>query len=69
MRRDWPHLQWWRAIKDDGLLEKGSEQEGKLIESGFELEETDGKEMEITLKQIGEHLMSWDEEAEETVAE
>lgn len=65
VRRDWPHLQWWRAISDNGLLEKESEQEEKLRESGFELEETDGKEDAITLKEIDEHLMIWEEESAE----
>ena len=64
VRRDWPHLQWWRAISDDGLMEKGSEQEEKLRESGFELEDSDGKNDSTTLTAIEEHLMSWDEDAE-----
>jgi alkylated DNA nucleotide flippase Atl1 len=58
VRRDWSHLQWWRAIKDDGMIEKGSEHEEKLRECGFELQEADGEA--VTISAIEEHLMSWD---------
>jgi len=61
VRRDWSHLQWWRAIKDDGLIEKGSEHEEKLRECGFEIQDADGKEEAVTIAAIEEHLMSWDE--------
>ena len=37
VRRDWPHLQWWRAIKDDGLLEKDGEQAQELAIAGYEI--------------------------------
>ncbi len=60
VRRDWSHLHWWRAIKDDGMIEKGSEQEEKLRESGFELQDA-GKEEAVTISSIEEHLMHWDE--------
>ena len=43
IRRDWPHLEWWRAVSDDGLLQKESEHEEKLRQSGYELEEAKGK--------------------------
>lgn len=43
IRRDWPHLEWWRAVSDDGVLEKDSEHEEKLRQSGYELEEAKGK--------------------------
>lgn len=62
VRRDWPHLQWWRAIKDDGLIEEDSEHATKLIESGFELEQADGKEHLVALSEPEEYLMDWDAE-------
>ena len=65
VRRDWPHLQWWRAIKDDGLLAKGSEHEVKLRESGYELQTADGDEEAVTLAAIEECLMTWDAASEE----
>jgi alkylated DNA nucleotide flippase Atl1 len=59
VRRDWSHLHWWRAIRDDGTIEKGSEQESKLRESGFELQ--DAEKEAVTIASIEEHLMQWDE--------
>ncbi len=69
VRRDWSHLQWWRAIKDDGLIEKGSEHEEKLRESGYELEEADGQDQAVTISALEEHLMLWDEEGKPLSAE
>jgi alkylated DNA nucleotide flippase Atl1 len=62
VRRDWPHLQWWRAVKDDGTLENGSEQELKLREAGYTLEPGRGGK-QITLVGIEQHLMVWEESA------
>lgn len=67
VRRDWPHLQWWRAINDEGLVEEGSEHATKLSESGYALEEVD--EGKMTLAAIEEHLMSWNGHAEEAASE
>ncbi|HEX4415476.1 MAG TPA: hypothetical protein VH107_17725 [Lacipirellulaceae bacterium] len=36
VRRDWPHLQWWRAVADNGQLEQ--EQIPFLTNAGFESE-------------------------------
>jgi len=63
VRRDWPHLQWWRAVKDDGQVEKGSEHQSKLEESGYSIMPVDGKENLVTLAAFQEILMQWDEEA------
>lgn len=70
VRRDWPHLQWWRAIKDDGLIEEDSEHATKLVESGYELEPADGKEELVAVSALDDHLMSWEEpEGEEPPAD
>lgn len=34
VRRDWPHLHWWRAINDDGTVSHASEQSRLLQEWG-----------------------------------
>ena len=62
VRNGWPHLEWWRAVRDDGQLDKGSEQEEKLIEAGFELEGIDGCDERVQLKSFDEQLMAWDDE-------
>ena len=59
VRRDWPHLHWWRAIKDDGLLDSGSEQAAKLKEGGYEVEETEGGKR-CTVISLQSHLMVWE---------
>lgn len=61
VRRDWAHLQWWRAIRDDGLVEKDSEHAEKLIECGFEIVSADGKKNAVTLADLDSHLMEWEE--------
>lgn len=59
VRRDWPHLHWWRAIKDGGFLENGSEQEAKLREAGYEVEPSDdGKRCMLISQEV--HLMTWE---------
>jgi len=62
VRRDWPHLQWWRAVKDDGVLEKGSEHHERLIESGFEIEPADGHGDAVVLKGFEQLQMHWSDE-------
>ena len=64
VRRDWPHLQWWRAIKDDGLIEEDSEHAAKLVESGYELEPADGKKELVAVSALDDHLMNWEESDE-----
>ena len=66
VRRDWPHLQWWRAIQDDGLIENDSEQVEKLREAGFELESAGDDSTSIN--ELDAHIISWEAEeaAEET---
>ncbi|MBN1591397.1 MAG: hypothetical protein JW888_17930 [Pirellulales bacterium] len=57
VRRDWSHLQWWRAVPDNGQVEE--EQQAFLVEAGIETEATeDGT---IVVKSLDEHLMNWDE--------
>ena len=60
VRRDWPHLQWWRAVTDDGQLEK--EQELHLIEAGFQTETVDGDS--VVVKSLATQLMNWEESEE-----
>lgn len=55
VRRDWPHLHWWRAIQDNGTVEEG--QTTLLKEAGYLA--TDGIKV-LDLKEIEVHLMSWE---------
>jgi len=61
VRRDWSHLQWWRAIPDGGVIENPEHAE-LLSESGYDIVEADGKKDGKTVADLDEHLMSWEEE-------
>lgn len=59
VRRDWPHLHWWRAVKDDYVLENGCEQETCLRDAGIPLEPAaNGKH--VTVISTEEHFMTWE---------
>src|SRR5215210_3251580 len=45
VRRDWPHLQWWRAVADNGQLDE--EQKFFAIKAGFESEVVEGGDFVI----------------------
>jgi len=57
VRRDWPHLQWWRAIDDNSQIETG-EQEEMLRELGLEIEAGDEAP---TVALADDRVMDWEE--------
>lgn len=57
VRRDWSHLQWWRAVADNGQMDQ--EQLTCLVDAGFESESVGGDA--VVLKRLDERLMNWDE--------
>jgi alkylated DNA nucleotide flippase Atl1 len=57
VRRDWSHLQWWRAIADDGRVDQ--EQLSCLADAGFEAEPLDDDT--VVIKSLAAHTMDWDE--------
>ena len=67
VRRDWPHLDWWRAVQDDGTLKKGCEQESKLREKGIDLEDGNAKDA-LIIKEFTQYLMTWEEQQQEAAA-
>lgn len=66
VRRDWPHLQWWRAVSDTSLVVKDSEQAKKLAEAGISLKS--GKDDTLTLAAPEDVLMEWPEVPETAAA-
>jgi alkylated DNA nucleotide flippase Atl1 len=63
VRRDWPHLQWWRAVNDTLQVEKDSEQAKKLAEASVGLKPgKDNKDNTVTLATPDELLMEWPEQ-------
>ena len=57
VRRDWPHLQWWRAVADNGQVEE--EQRSHLFDAGFETEAVDDDT--VVIKSLADQLMNWGE--------
>lgn len=56
VRRDWPHLEWWRAVSDNGQLEQ--EQATFLQQAGFATStEEDGT---AVVASFAEELMAWE---------
>jgi hypothetical protein len=60
VQRDWPHLHWWRAIPDDGMVAKESDHAKQLTSSGYELSAANGKKDMMTLATLQESLFSWE---------
>ncbi len=67
VRRDWPHLQWWRAVNDTLVVDKDSDQAKKLAEASVDLK--NGKDNTVTLAAPDELLMEWPELPVAPVAE
>jgi alkylated DNA nucleotide flippase Atl1 len=57
VRRDWSHLQWWRAIADNGQVDE--EQLTCLVSAGFEIDSLDNDT--VVIKSLAEHSMNWGE--------
>lgn len=57
VRRDWPHLQWWRTVADNGQMEE--EQKSYLTKAGFETETVEGGS--VIIKSLSAQLIKWDE--------
>ncbi|MFO0918022.1 MAG: hypothetical protein U0872_06860 [Planctomycetaceae bacterium] len=70
VKRDWPHLQWWRALPDDGCVERESDHAGQLQAAGYSFEDVKGRKTAVTLADLKSVLYSWEEEpvVAETVA-
>ena len=60
VQRDWPHLHWWRAIPDDGLLVKESDHAKMLSSGGFEVSVAEGKKDMVTVVTLEESLFTWE---------
>ena len=60
VRREWPQLQWWRAVADNGRVDE--EQKSYLAEAGFESEPVeDGG---FAIKSFATQLMVWEDPSE-----
>jgi len=62
VKRDWPHLQWWRALPDDCCLVRESDHCGQLTANGYTLEDAKGKKSGVTIADITTVLYTWEDE-------
>ncbi len=67
VQRDWPHLQWWRAIPDDGCIAEESPLATQLRTVGIVLESA-GKKGFLKITDLETRLFTWETEAAETAA-
>lgn len=67
IRQEWPHLEWWRAIEDDGTVEKEGDHVAPL--QGLGIAFADERKGYVSLMIDEALIMVWDENATpETVA-
>jgi alkylated DNA nucleotide flippase Atl1 len=64
VQRDWPHLQWWRTIPDDGCIAQDSPHAEQLKNVGFELEPA-GRKGFVTIADLASRLFTWEVETPE----
>lgn len=60
VQRDWPHLHWWRAIPDDGMVAKESDHAKQLATGGFEVADAEGKKDMVKVVTLQESLFCWE---------
>lgn len=58
IRRDWSHLQWWRALPETLVVTRGSDLCDQLQQAGIELKEVRGRKTMLTLANQ-ELLQAW----------
>jgi alkylated DNA nucleotide flippase Atl1 len=56
VRRDWPHLQWWRVVADNGQLD--AEQSACLVAAGYATSALGSDRFEIN--RFEEQLQTWE---------
>ncbi|SFH60291.1 hypothetical protein [Planctomicrobium piriforme] len=60
IRKEWPHLQAWRAIRDDGTIEKDSPHKAELIAWGATLTADDASgRMNVLIDEA--RVMIWED--------
>lgn len=59
IRKEWPHLDWWRAIRDDGSILPGNEQAEELQGWGAQLSDgTDDGRLYVLVDES--RMMVWE---------
>lgn len=66
VKKEWPHLQWWRAVQDDGTIAVGSDLAGALVSHGYELAPVDGRKEALQITNFETHVFCWTQIVEES---
>lgn len=69
VKKEWPHLQWWRVVQDEGRLTADSEHAEILSEKGYELQPSTGRKTLVEIVDFETHVFAWTLPAEPEVAE
>ena len=74
IRREWPHLEWWRVLEDGIELPKKSEQVSHLESNGYAMEAAGSDEKFVKPAELEDQLVDWSsvdgvEDAEEEEAD
>lgn len=64
VKREWPHLQWWRAVNDDNRLPAECNQAALLTQNGYPLENVAGRKTIMQIVALETHLYAWTLEPE-----
>ena len=64
VRRDWPHLQWWRAVPDDGKVDRDSDHATLLVEGGYDIVDDEADEEKSLVTDFEEQVRTWEEESD-----
>ena len=59
IRREWPHLEWWRIVEDKVQLEKQSEQVSHLESNGYPMEAAGSDDKFVKPAELESHLVDW----------
>jgi hypothetical protein len=68
VQRDWPHLQWWRTVPDDGCIPQDSPLVEQLRNVGIELEAVNGKKGFLAISDFSSRIFTWEAESAQAVA-
>ena len=61
IRREWPHLEWWRVLEDKVELIKQSEQVSHLESNGYPMEAAGSDDKVVKPAELESHLVVWAE--------
>jgi hypothetical protein len=60
IKKDWPHLQWWRAVPDDCDFKRESDHVRTLEEAGIEFAASRGRKTVVTFANPESVLYTWE---------